>query len=88
MPEGLQRAWSRSGYQDSLENRFAAAVARLQKLSPGNGLCGQPRSETALDTITDEIARLTRPPPGPDADQFYRCCVSIRIWPADTMLVG
>jgi hypothetical protein len=63
MVTGVAQAWSRSGYQDSLENRFAAAIAKLQKLSPGNGLCGQPRSELALDAITDEIARLTKPPP-------------------------
>jgi hypothetical protein len=63
MVEGLQRAWSRSGWVAPLEQRFAVAVAKLQKLSPGNGLCGQPRSELALDAITEEIARLTKPPP-------------------------
>jgi transposase len=62
MVEGLQRAWSRTGYIFSLEERWDAAVERLRKISPGASV-GGPRTEIALDQIEAEIVRLTKPPP-------------------------
>jgi hypothetical protein len=66
MVAGVAQAWVRSGHLAPLEQRWDEAVARLQKLNPG-ATVGGPRSELALDAITEEIARLTRPPPEPDA---------------------
>jgi hypothetical protein len=60
MVETLQRAWSRSGNTGTLEERWDAAVARIRKVNP-NYLVGGPRTETNLDILESEIARLTKP---------------------------
>jgi hypothetical protein len=64
MVSGVEQVWHRTGYVAPLQTRWAEACAKLLKLSPASSsLCGQPRSELALDAITDEISRLMRPPP-------------------------
>jgi hypothetical protein len=65
MVTGLAKAWSRSGHQAPLEQRWEEAVAQLQKLSPG-ATVGGPRTELGLDAIAEQITRLTRPPAEPD----------------------
>jgi hypothetical protein len=64
MVTGVAQAWSRSGHQAPLSQRWEEAVAQLQKLSPG-ATVGGPMTEFGLDAIAEQINRLTRPPAEP-----------------------
>jgi hypothetical protein len=59
----IARAWSRPGDSRGLPQRHAETVAELQQLG-GSGV--YPVSEAAVDSMRDEIKRLTPKPPAPD----------------------